>query len=218
MKVNRKKVSKPLVCTLARRTAIASLVVVGMYSSYADAQAAPARSSGGCESISRLREDMATLNSELAAAKVAKVVEEQEDFDAGGCVSDYGAKLGLGLPGLTSAFLDGLKDKACSALDDYIGSNLAQLGASISAPMDLGDVQVGLGKGDSSFDINQRDIGVDVDSVLNRIRSEAPEIDSGYRDFDRTGGRSIDDYEYLDRSRGQAIQTPDYNPSTGGRR
>ena len=199
--------------TLTLATVLAGVTV----SSAVQAQQAP---SSTCGALANMRSNYQQLHTAMASKRVEMAIEEKEPFDAEetGCISDYGANLGLGVPGLTSAFLDGLKDKACSAMDSYIKSNLNALTASISGPMDLVGLDLGIGESDSPFNVgvNQRDIGLDVDQVLDDVMSGAPKIENGNFNYNGSGDSGLGDY-YLNQSRGREIPAPNWNPQGGGR-
>ena len=173
--------------------------------------------SAHCSEITELRNNMAKMNATMANKLTDDVVQAQPDPSNSSCISDYGPNLGLGLPGLGD-LLDGIGDAACSALDSYISDSLSGIGATITGPFDLAGVDFGLGEGEGSFEVSRDDIGVDMDAVFDRIRDEAPEVDNGYRDFDRSGGRDVGDYPLLEQSRGRSVGTPGFNPSSAGRR
>lgn len=196
-----------------------SLLVVNEVS----AQSAP-HSAAGCQVLSKMREANRELNTAIATAKAKKASEETPEFDAeeSGCISDYGANLGFGaVTSLAQGLLDQLKDAACSAMDSYIDSNISQLGASIQAPLGLGEIGVGLGKSESgellSMSGEGREFGLDFDSIMSDVSDELPtyegeqlEIDGNVYNDRVPGSGAVGDYGT--QSRGQSIPTPDFNP------
>lgn len=198
---------------------VASLIVSSFLPMVASAQAAP----DSCRQLSTMRQNYSQMNKVLAGetAKSATLARQKDKFDAEetGCFGDWGTNLGLGLPGLADAFFDKLGSAACSAMDDYINSQLGALSSSISGPLDLVGVDFEFG-GDSPFsvDTTERDIGLDADSIVNDVMSRAPEtgIEGINRDVGNTGGRDLGDI-YLNQGRGQSIPTPNWNPAAGGR-
>lgn len=199
---------------------IGCVFVVVAFGQSVAVSAAPNRTSVSCDSISTLRENYRVIANNAVIARAESDQDKIEDWDIeeDSCISNYGADIGLGLSGLASGFLDGLKDQVCSAADAYIGGQLSSLGASINGPLDVADITVGIGESDSmvNSDLTVREVDLDRGSIIDRALDNAPEIQDGYRDYDATGGRSVDDSEYLRRGRGRSATPGAYSPT--GRR
>jgi|GEM_PF-3015970 len=199
----------------------AMVLALGMTSSFvfvpeAQAQAAPQQ---GCRVLTQMREVNRTTNSAIAAGRAQKTIEDLPDFDAeeAGCISDYGANLGFGVvSSLAGNLLNSLKDAACSALDDYIEDSVSQFGASISAPMDLGEFDVGIGQQDGLLTTTGegRAFGFDFDKIMSDVSSELPQIEGSSVDIDGDMyTERVPGSEYTNQSRGSSIPTPDFNPN-----
>lgn len=194
------------------RPKVAGVTAIGFLAFFAPVAGHAAAS---CEQLSTMREQLREVNAAIASAQTEKVIENQPKFDAEeqGCISNYMPRTGLGLPGFAD-LLDGLVDAACSAADSYLGSQLSQLSVSLTGPLDLVGLDLGIGN-DGNFTITQRDVGVDYGSIMNDIKDKLPKLDNDLSvDLDYSGGQRAGDY-YLDQGRGSTI---DYNPSAGGRR
>lgn len=176
-----------------------------------------------CSTLSNLRQNYTAMNKTIAKERGRAMTEQRQEnpFDAAstGCFGDWGTNLGLGLPGLADAFFDQLADQACSAMNDYVNSQLDALSSSVSAPLDLVGVDFEFG-GDAPFSVNteQRDIDLDTGAIVDDVMSRAPDtgIEGINRDGQGIGGRDLDDI-YLNQGRGQSVPTPNWNPSAGGR-
>ncbi|ABM21124.1 MULTISPECIES: hypothetical protein [Marinobacter] len=189
------------------------------------AQGAPA-SQNACSTLDKMRKGYREMNTAMAKERTRKVSEEKEEFDAEdtGCFGDWGTNIGLGLPGLADAFFDQLKDQACSAMNDYVNSQLDALSSSISGPLDLVGLDVSFG-GEQPFNLSstEKKIGLDTGSIVDDVFKGAPDLeDSGIGGFDGQVGKNplgdqdLDDI-YLNQGRGESIPTPNWNPSAGGR-
>ncbi len=207
------------------RPKVAGIAAIGFLAFFAPVAGHAAAS---CEQLSTMREQLREANAAIASAQAEKVIENQPRFDAEeqGCISDYMPQTGLGLPGFAD-LLNGLKDAACSAADSYLGSQLSQLGVSLTGPLDMAGVDLGFGKDKcaglegeekaqcSNFTITKRDVGVDYGGIMNNIKDKLPKLDNDLdKDLDYSGGQRAGDY-YMNQGRGSTI---DYNPSAGGRR
>ncbi len=123
------------------------------------------------------------------------------DLEDQGCISDYGLKGGFGLPSLAGGFLNGLKDAACKAADNFIASNVDQLSASLTSPLGIADVNLGVGKkgeGEGMISLEQRsnELGVDLKSVIDDQFDKLPSVDNGFGEYEYEGKGDITDYEY----------------------
>lgn len=204
------------VVTAGAMTVALSVSTSVLVVSEAHAQSAP--SQAGCRALTKMREVNREANSAIAGARTKKTLEDMPDFDAeeAGCISSYGANLGFGMvSSLAGNLLNSLKDAACSALDDYIDESITQFGSSISAPMDLGEIDLGLGRQDSLLkaDGEGRAFGFDFDKIMDDVADELPSIEGqeinvdGDMYTDRVPGS-----EYTNQSRGSSIPSPDFNP------
>lgn len=218
------KVQSRFVGLRSFRPKLASVAAIGFLAFLAPAVGQAA----SCEQISTMRDQLRQANTAIAKAQAEKVIDEQPEFSAEeqGCISDYMPQTGLGLPGF-SDLLEGLKDAACSAADAYLGSQLSQLGASLTGPLDMANADIGFGEDKcagltgeekrkcSNFKISQSDVGVDYDGIMGNIKDKLPKLENDLnKDLDYSGGQRAGDY-YLNQGRGTNI---DYNPAAGGRR
>lgn len=158
---------------------------------------------------------------------------EDMDLKEQGCISDYGLKGGFGLPSLANGLLDGLVDKVCAAADDYIATNLDKFSASLTSPLGLADVNLGIGKrnkcteeekandpegkceGLLTLEENSNEIGWDSDKLIKDQFKKLPKVDSSYSDFSYKGRTDITDYDYTTKDRTEA---KDQRPKEGDRR
>lgn len=155
--------------------------------------------------IPSLRRDYAKATLAVADSVNTQIGEANDvaeiDLEEQGCISDYGLKGGFGLPSLASGLLDGLMDKVCSAADDYIASNLDKFSASLTTPLNVADVDLGLGKrepGEPLIDTStsESELGVDFDSMIDDQFKRLPKVDSGYGDYSYDAGADVKDYDY----------------------
>ncbi|EAZ98377.1 hypothetical protein [Marinobacter sp. ELB17] len=164
--------------------------------------------SGTACAIAGLRLNYAKASLAIAAAGHQKIVDrsppEDLDLEEQGCIGDYGLKGGFGLPSLAGSLLDGLMDKVCAAADSYLASNLEKFTVSLSSPLGLADVDLGVGKRDSDdpddsfFKMSEREneVGVDLDSIVNDQFAQMPEVDDGYTDYSYDSDSNVTDYDY----------------------
>lgn len=187
--------------------------------------------------IPNLRKQYAEATLAVADSTHTKIREsnntEDMDLKKQGCISDYGLKGGFGLPSLATGLLDGLKDKVCAAADDYIASNLDKFSASLTSPLGLADVDLGIGKRNSCtkeekakdtegkceglLTMNEREneLGFDSDKLITDQFKKLPDVDPGYTDFSYQGRNDITDYDYATKSSKEAENT---RPKEGDRR
>ncbi|ONF42486.1 hypothetical protein BTO32_14830 [Marinobacter lutaoensis] len=202
---------------------VSMILVVSMAASAlsvapSSAAAGPLPSGAGCEILSKLREANRETNSAIASGKAQKVVENLPDFDAeeAGCISDYGANLGFGaVTALAKGLLSSLEKAACQAVDNYINDSISKIGVSISAPMDLGELSVSLGRSNSliTVDDSGRELGINFDKVMGDLTENLPTYSGDKIQVD--GDMYVDRLpgsQYTTQSRGQSIPTPNYNP------
>lgn len=134
---------------------------------------------------------------------------EDIDFEEQGCISDYGFRGSFGLPSLASGFLDGLKDKACAAADEYIESNLSQFQAGFTSPLEAADLDVGIEQleddddGGVDFTEGENEFGPDAGGAIEDAFDKLPDVDSGYGDYQYGEDNSSNDYDYIDRKEGE---------------
>lgn len=195
-----------------------------------------------CGQITTMREQLRNANSAIAAKQAADVAKNSQDFDAEeqGCLTEYMPETGLGLPGF-GELIDGLKDAACDAANAYIGSQMDALNVSVTGPMGVGDIEMGAGedkcakitdpekkkeceKNNSGFKVTESDIGVDYDSIFDKIEEDLPQAGNRFdKDFDYSGDKGLGDYELEQgrgrtRSSGSERSSNDFDYSAGGRR
>jgi len=174
---------------------------------------AKAKSGTAC-AIANLRLNYAKTSLAITAAGHQKIVErsppEDLDLEDEACISDYGLKGGFGLPSLAGGLLDGLMDKVCAAADSYLASNLEKFTASITSPLGLGDVDLGIGVRDPGdeddpdkprdpfFNMTEREneVGVDFGDMIDDQFEKMPEVDDGYTDYSYESDSDVTDYDY----------------------
>lgn len=169
------------------------------------ALALPSHAATSCK-IADLREQYTKATGALNAALNEKRQTQGEEIDLKdqGCISDYGLNGGFGLPSLASGFLNGLKDKACEAADNYLASNLDQLSVSLTSPMGVSDLDLDIGKrgdDDSLVTLENRtnELGVDLHSLIDDQFDRLPVLDNGFGEYNYEGPGDYTDYDYTTR-------------------
>jgi hypothetical protein len=154
-----------------------------------------------CTEIADLRTNYSVLNRGLAVATVQNNPDQIEDWDIedDSCISDYGVNVGLSFTSIASSLLDSLADAACSALDNFIGNQLSALGSSVTAPIDMGQVDVGFQQQDApfSYETSREAITVDYEQAFNDRLNELPEVGGSFGDANYSDGQSVNDFDYL---------------------
>ena len=194
---------------------VSLLLAVATTAPSASASQGGTERSAFCTQVDDLRKNYGKLNRALAVKVVQDNSDPIEDWDMeeDSCINDYGVNVGFSFSGITSAILDGLKDAACSALNDAIGGQLAGLGASVTGPVGLGDLDVGFGESDSPFSIEgeRKNIGVDYEDIFSDQLDKLPAVDDGFIDSDQSGGRSPESFEYLGTGDSSDVDVPSVN-------
>ena len=206
---------------MKRTLTMAALIAATTFGTASDARAGSA-TSNGCTTLAQMRAGYKAMNTEMARQRTEIISQNRQEFDAEstGCIGDWGVNLGLGLSSLADSFLDQLKDQACSAMDDYVNSQLSALNSSITAPLDLAGLDVGFGS-DQPFnlDVSQSEIDLDTGKIVDDVFSEAPKVGGGYRGqigSNPLGNGDLNDI-YLNQGRNQSMPAPNWGPSSGGR-
>lgn len=182
-------------------TAPAAIAAIAWGVAFASpATAASPDTSAFCDSVAELRSNYGGLNRTVAAATVQSNPDKIEEWDAeeDSCISSYGVDLGFSFTSIASSLLEGLKDAACSVMDDYISDQMNALNSTVTAPLDLAGIDVSFGEQDSPFSMStsREDIGVDFEKVFRDQAGKLPDVNSGF-DYDASNGGSVNDFEYL---------------------